>query len=310
MALPKSGQSISGVSLYTFDAAADVGTLLAVQALTLNASNTTATFGTDTDLNPTITINGTTYVATAIGAAESPTAFTFVDGAVTYLISNGPVAPTNILDVTVGRTTALIGGLGDIGVTAGATDYACFSAGTLILTEHGERSVETLVIGDILVTASGERRPVKWVGRRSYAGRFLAGNPNVQPIRVRAGSLGDDLPRRDLLVSPEHAMFLNGVLIPARHLVNGTTITQERGLERVDYYHVELNSHDLLLAEGAASESYFENGNRGQFHNAAEHAALYTDPPAPGERCAPWMDSGAELEMIRRRLAAQMAQAA
>ena len=178
----------------------------------------------------------------------------------------------------------------------------CYVTGARILTQRGEMPVEMLSIGDTVITASGEHRSIKWIGTRSYAGRFLAANPNVQPIRFCTGSLGGGLPRRDLLVSPEHAMFLDGVLIPARYLVNGSTIVRDH-LERVDYFHVELESHDVLLAEGAPSESFMDDDSRGLFHNAAEFKTMYRDAPRPAGFCAPRVESGFELEAIRRRLA-------
>ena len=182
-------------------------------------------------------------------------------------------------------------------------EVPCFLAGTLILTSQGEVPVEHLAVGDTIVTAFGQSRPVRWIGTRSYAGRFLAANPRAHPIRFRSGSLGGCLPYHDLLVSPEHAMLLDGVLIPARCLVNDGTIVQELGLERVDYFHVELDTHDVLLAEGAASESFLDDDSRGMFHNTSEFAALYPGAPGPGRSCAPKVDDGYQLEAIRRRLA-------
>ena len=182
---------------------------------------------------------------------------------------------------------------------------ACYVTGTLILTGTGEQPVEQLAIGDIVVTASGAHRPVKWIGRRTYAGRFLAANPGVQPIRLRAGSLGEGLPRRDLLVSPEHAMWLDGVLVPARCLVDDATIVQERGLPRVDYVHVELDSHDVILAEGAASESFVDDNSRAMFHNAHDYAVRYPDTSVGHAACLPRLEQGSALAALRRRLAGQ-----
>jgi hypothetical protein len=156
---------------------------------------------------------------------------------------------------------------------------------------------------ELLHQSPGEHRSVKWIGLRSYAGRFLAANPKVHPIRFRAGLLDDGLPLRDLLVSPEHAMFLDGVLVPARCLVNGTTIAQDRECRRVEYFHVELDQHDVLLAEGAPSESFVDDDSRGMFHNAHEWAALYPGRSRiPAVYCAPRVEAGFELEAIRQRL--------
>jgi autotransporter passenger strand-loop-strand repeat protein len=187
----------------------------------------------------------------------------------------------------------------------------CYCRGTLILTSSGEVPVEHLRIGDRLITAFGAARPLRWIGRRRYAGRFAAHNRDVLPVIVRAGALGGGLPRRDLQVSPLHAMFIDSVLIPARALVNGCTILQAQSVDRVDYFHLELDTHDIILAEGAASESYVDDDSRGMFHNAAEYRTLYPDAPrAPARFCAQRVEDGPLLETIRARLAGAAAASA
>jgi hypothetical protein len=183
---------------------------------------------------------------------------------------------------------------------------ACYLTGTRILTPTGETPVEALAIGDEVITASGASRPIKWIGRRSYSGRFANGNAAVLPICFNAGSIADGVPARDLRVSPKHAMFIDGVLIAAEHLVNGVTIHQADRVDEVCYWHVELDSHDVLLAEGAASESFVDDHSRAMFHNAAEFAAAYPDVQMiEAVYCAPRVQDGHTLHAVRKRLAAR-----
>jgi autotransporter passenger strand-loop-strand repeat protein len=182
-------------------------------------------------------------------------------------------------------------------------DVPCYCAGTRIATAHGEVRVEELAIGDEVRTRSGTLRPIKWIGRRSYSGRFARG-AHVLPICFKAGCLGSEQPRRDLWVSPNHAMFVEGVLIEARDLINGVSIIQADRVERVDYVHVELDAHDIIIAEGAWSESFVDDDSRAIFQNAHEYAALYPAAPArPAQYCAPRIAFGPELEAARKRLA-------
>ena len=204
-----------------------------------------------------------------------------------------------------GRAVIGTGGAGAAGTgpdqdtfTLTSDELACFLAGTRIATETGETAVEHLAAGDRVLTASGQARPVRWIGHRDYGGRFLKGNSAMLPIRLRAGCLGGGLPRRDLLVSRQHAMFLDGVLIPAHLLVNGHSIVVAGPMAEVRYFHVELDSHDVLLAEGAATESFLDCGNRGQFRNA------HLSPVSPGEvACAERVEDGRALMTVRARLA-------
>ena len=130
------------------------------------------------------------------------------------------------------------------------------------------------------------------------------GRKDILPVCIKAGALGENLPERDLWISPNHAMYLSGVLIEAKDLVNGVSIVQAESVEQVEYFHVELETHDVIIAEGALSESFIDDDSRGMFHNAHEYRTLYTDAPAALARyCAPRLDEGYEVEAIRQRLA-------
>jgi len=180
----------------------------------------------------------------------------------------------------------------------------CYCPGTLIKTARGDKRVEKLKIGDQVTTASGALRPIKWIGRRSYAGRFVMGRKDILPVCIKAGALDENVPKRDLWISPHHAMYLDGVLIEAKDLVNGISIVQAERVEKVEYFHIELETHDVIVAEGALSETYLDDDNRSMFHNARDYDALYQDvAAAPAHYCAPRLDEGYELENVRQRLA-------
>jgi hypothetical protein len=153
----------------------------------------------------------------------------------------------------------------------------CFMAGTRVLTPAGERAVETLVAGDLVLTAEGEVRPVRWLGRQTISTRF-ADPLRALPIRIRKDALADAVPARDLLISPDHALRINDILVQAAALVNGVSITRETDVPEVFvYYHVELDDHSLILAENTPAETFIDNVDRLAFDNWPEHEALYPE---------------------------------
>jgi autotransporter-associated beta strand protein len=183
---------------------------------------------------------------------------------------------------------------------------ACYCRGTLIRTAGGEKPVEALEIGDAVLTAAGAVQPIRWIGKRSYGGRFLMGRADVLPICIKAGALADNVPAIDLWISPHHAMYLDGVLIEAKDLVNGVSIVQAQSVDKVEYFHIELDSHDVIIANGALSETFVDDDSRAIFHNAHEYDTLYSEAdaePAPAQYCAPRCHEGYQVEVARRRIA-------
>lgn len=244
----------------------------------------------------TIALDGVTGIANAVWTQTSGT----VGG--TLSLDNASGTPVEQFAFATGSFTSAMFSATTAGGNTDVT-VACYRAGTRIATSQGEVAVEALAIGDAVLTADGTAKPVKWLGRRSYSGRFAAGKRHLLPIRFEAGALGNGRPRRALWVSPQHAMLIDGTLIPAACLVNGISIVQEREVDRIDYIHVELERHDVLFAEGAASETYVDDDNRLMFHNAAEYRTLYGPARPAAAYCATRLEDGPTVEAIRRRLA-------
>jgi autotransporter passenger strand-loop-strand repeat protein len=179
----------------------------------------------------------------------------------------------SINDATPGAFELTAGANGELVVAV------CYYPGTMIRTPEGDMAVESLAIGDAVITADGRAMPIRWIGRNTVSTRF-ADPLRVLPIRIRAGALDDNLPERDLLVSPEHALMIDDVLVQAGALVNGVSILRERDVPEIFvYYHVELAEHALILAEGTPAESFVDNVHRMAFDNWEEHEALYGRSP-------------------------------
>lgn len=166
--------------------------------------------------------------------------------------------------------------------TANAESFVpCFLAGTLIACPEGERPVEELVPGDRLLTASGEIRTVRWIGQHTILS--VAADPiRAYPIHVMAGALAEGLPRRDLFLSPGHALVIDGLLVHAGALVNGVTIRRvmQPGAS-FRYFHVETEDHAIILAEGVPTETFLDVVSRRRFDNYAEYEALHGASTAP-----------------------------
>lgn len=171
-------------------------------------------------------------------------------------------------------------------------DLTCFVTGTRIATARGPVAVEALVAGDLVVLADGGTLPVRWVGSRQVACASHADPQAVWPVRIAAGAFGAAGPAHDLYLSPDHAVFIGGALIPAKHLVDGGAVARV-ACDTVTYWHVELPRHAVLLAEGLACESFLDTRQR---------RGDYVTRVWEAEGCAELVVSGPRLAAARARL--------
>jgi hypothetical protein len=270
---------------------------------TYDASNDTIS-GTSGDGPFTVTLSG----PLAVGDTFHYTALNGTSFSGTYvgtnpngdLIYEGSSVPLLLSDVTYHIGDPLI---------IQSDPFPCFVEGTLIRTPGGDVPVETLKVGDLVVTASRELRPVKWIGHRDFD---LRRNPNPRsafPVRIAQDAFGPDRPSQNLYLSSGHSVcvdLLGEVFIPIGHLVNGATIAVVE-VEEITYWHVELDSHDILIANNLPAESYLAMGNRGAFE---ELRGLLPANEEGRERthadfCRPVVLDGPVLDFVRQRLIAR-----
>lgn len=227
---------------------------------------------------------------------------------------------TNVSDLTItevdGDTVITVPGGGTItveGLTPAEVisqiEVACVMRGTLVRTPAGEVPVETLAIGDTVVTIDGAAEKIKWIGRRAYARPFLRYSGKIAPIMFEPGSIGPNQPARELYVSPEHAVYVDNVLVPAKLLQNGTTIRQISDFDEVEYFHLEFDEPQVILTNSAPTESYVDTGNRRMFANYRDYVSRYgaVNETEHRNRRFYMIHGGAALQAIRRRLSGDVA---
>jgi uncharacterized repeat protein (TIGR03803 family) len=227
---------------------------------------------------------------TAGGYADTPITL------VTFNGDNGAVPLTGLTTDGAGDLfgTTRFGGTSDAGTVFELT--FCFLVGTRIATPTGETPVECLSPGDTVTTLHGEGRRIAWIGE----GRVLAARGHrtaATPVIVRKGALADNVPHRDLHVTKGHSLYIDGALIPVEFLVNHRSILWDDRAQEVALYHIELETHDVLLANGAPAESYRDDGNRWLFRNAGSKRAMASQKP-----CATLLTGGKAVDAAWRRL--------
>ncbi|WP_306116954.1 MULTISPECIES: Hint domain-containing protein [unclassified Roseovarius] len=186
-----------------------------------------------------------------------------VDGTLVGYITSEPLVPGTNYSFTTSNVTP--SNAPDTTDPGALTDVPCFTAGTMIRTDQGERAIETLEVGDRVLTEAGTAEAIRWIGHRVVLPAFTSSNA-LWPVRISAGSLGNGLPQQDLLVSPNHRMLIRSprnellygegsVLVAAKFLVGQPGIEQVFDLPRVTYFHLLFDDHQVIFANGAPSES-------------------------------------------------------
>ena len=293
--------------------------LLSIGTGTVNFQDSTGilNFGSGVDVSANLNINGfrtgdviglgtSSVKAGTLSYNATTNILSFQDSSNGNALVNLHIVPTGTLTYTT-ASFAEMTGVGDFVqdqsiVTTSAV--ACYVRGTRILTVRGEVPIEELQIGDLVATFAGRGaplRPIRWLGHRRLALRRHPDPVNTHPIHFRVGALSEGVPHRDLLVSPNHRMRVGNTLVTAVELVNGASIVQESP-DEIEYWHIELDGHDLVLAEGVQAETYVDTGNRSAFENGA---VVMLNPALDGDILEPCLPYAGVSSAVRERLIAQ-----
>ena len=183
-------------------------------------------------------------------------------------------------------------------------DVNCFLKGTKIQTAEGERKVEDLAIGDLLPTMFGGLRPVQWIGRYPIR-KSDPTKPWVKdalPVCIARSALAPNVPHADLYVRAAHSLLIDGVLVPAEVLINGTTITryEAREYDELEFFHIKLESHDVVYAEGAPAETLLNVEESAV--NFAEYLRQYGTAATDESRCAPYVHAFGGRDELKSRV--------
>ncbi len=188
----------------------------------------------------------------------------------------------------------------------------CFASGTRIATPDGARTVETLRVGDLVRLHNGEAGTIEWVGRRHVDCRRHPAPEKVRPFRIAAHTFGLGMPDRELLLSPDHAVFVDDVLVPVKYLANSKTIRQIE-VRELTYHHFELRDHAIVEAEGLPVESLLPGTDKTAFANCTAATALYPDFATHNREargCAPLVVTGPRLQTICQQIVRRTSKAA
>jgi hypothetical protein len=217
-------------------------------------------------------------------------------GAILTFAALGDLSKTGSASANCGKNGKLVG------EGCEGEGQNCFLKGTTIRTVSGDRKIEDLAVGDLLPTMFGGLRPIQWIGRypRKKSDPSKPWVKDALPVRIARSALAPDVPRADLYVTPSHSLLIDGVLVPAEALINGTTISryEAREYDELEFFHIKLESHDVVYAEGVPAETLLNVEESAV--NFADYFRRYGAPASEEARCAPVVRIGGREEFKSR----------